>query len=865
MDCSKYDDDRIERRSRSAVVPRVSRMMWRIVERAIRYVPGAFLCVQGGPVANDRESIKPEVSGTSGNPSKNSLSVFSSRTNRSIHGNGWDLAPILFGVGVGLFTLISIVPCVWLAEAVAKNVVKETLDEELTTVVKIAAQRLDWAAHRQLKHARQQNDESYKAVVQPFREILQVSPNLRFIYTVRESEAGLVWIADAAEPIDGDGDGVIDQANLGEAVEEPDSAMLAAFATQSVQVSESYYEDQWGKFISAYAPVFDPSGRLECVVGVDTTAQNYIARLSRIHQVARVALSVGLALSLTSGVLAWFVQRMRLAADKQALDLIAANSAILGTVQDAVVLCDLNADIVDWNQQAEELFGYRRTDVLGQNFIKTIFPREIQQSIQHELDVFFVSGSSKLLNGQTALTALHRNSRLFPVDLTIRQITISGKTRLCIFLRDLTAQRQYEAALESSKNAAEAANRSKSTFLANMSHEIRTPMTAISGYAELLCDSSVNLTEQQTIEYAQTIFRNGQHLLQLIDDILDLSKVEAGKVEIEEIPTRIDQVLSDVESLMKRRAQAAKLELENTRLTALPAVIYSDPNRIRQVLVNLVGNAIKFTKSGKVTIETRMLNLEAAPELEIVVVDTGIGMSPEQLSRLFSPFTQADNSTTRKFGGTGLGLCISRSYAELLGGSLTVDSRLGEGSRFTLRFPARIQAGTEFVPAGAGRPTASLTERPSVPRQVATPLSGRTILLAEDGPDNQALIAFHLRRAGAQVTIVDNGRLALETLTIGGSIEAPLNVPAFDLVITDMQMPEMDGYHLAAALRRKGWDRPIIALTAHAMSGDEAKCISAGCDAFATKPIQRDVLIRTCVSALEKSKASQLDSVGTLS
>lgn len=783
----------------------------------------------------------------------NYVSVFSSRHSRSAQDRRREWTPALFGLAVGMTTILCIIPCVWLAETVAKKVVKETLDEELSTVVKIAAQRVDWSLHRELQDPAQQNDAKYLKVVKPFRELLQVAPNVRYIYTVRNSESGPVFIADAAEPIDGDGDGLIDQAILGERCEDPDPAMILGFESQTVQVSETFYEDKWGKFVSAYAPVFDSDGKLECLVGLDTTAENYLTRLSRIHQAAQIAILVGLALSSAAGCSAWLVQRRKVAADQRAMMLVATNSAILGTVQDAVILSDLDGRILDWNSQAENYFGWMRSEVLDQDLVETIFPGGLWFSVQRELDNYWKTGRSQLIERRTTGTAIRRDGREFPIEWMVCPITIAGQIRLCSFIRDLTTQRDHELALEEAKEAAESASQAKSAFLANMSHEIRTPMTAISGYAEVLCDTSDELSKNQTVDYAKTIYRNGQHLLQLIDDILDLSKVEAGKVIVEQIPMRIDLVLDDVEKLMQRRAEAGGLFLENIRLNEIPSTISSDPNRIRQILVNLVGNAIKFTKSGKVTIETQLHEPETSPQLEISVTDTGIGMSAEQMKRVFSPFTQADSSTTRKYGGTGLGLCISKAYAELLGGSLTVESVVGVGSKFTFRLPIQLVPDTKFLPSGTKASRSAEDQPRSVPTHATTPLGRRKILLVEDGPDNQALIAFHLRKAGAEVSIADNGRIALELLTQDGTMSGPLELGCrFDLIITDMQMPELDGYQLAAMLRQKGWERPIIALTAHAMSGDQAKCLDAGCDSYATKPIQKDVLLRTCLQALER-------------
>ncbi len=397
---------------------------------------------------------------------------------------------------------------------------------------------------------------------------------------------------------------------------------------------------------------------------------------------------------------------------------------------------------------------------------------------------------------------------------------------------------------------ANAANRAKSDFLANMSHEIRTPMTAILGYADLLADDGDPAKAPPSrLDYIDSIKRNGAHLLSIINDILDVSKIEAGKMAIERLMVDPQHLLLDVESLMSVKARAKNIEFRVIQDTPLPASIVSDPIRLRQILVNLLGNAIKFTERGSVTIRAAFES-RPAPRLIIRVIDTGIGITPEQASRLFNAFEQADASTTRKFGGTGLGLRISRDLARLLGGEIGVESTPGVGSCFSLTLYASSPDLSEMRPPESLRQRiATLPQRDPVPGD--RPLDGTHILLAEDGPDNQRLIAFHLRQAGAKVRVADNGRLALEALTVDGSVDSPLQTPpVYDLVITDMQMPEMDGYTLARVLRSRKWPRQILALTAHAMDGDAERCLAAGCDAYASKPIDKAALIRACHKAI---------------
>ncbi|MCC6971003.1 MAG: PAS domain S-box protein [Phycisphaerales bacterium] len=408
--------------------------------------------------------------------------------------------------------------------------------------------------------------------------------------------------------------------------------------------------------------------------------------------------------------------------------------------------------------------------------------------------------------------------------------------------------------IRAAQDAAEAANRAKSDFLANMSHEIRTPMTAILGYSDLLAeDGDRALAPRQRLEYIDTIRRNGDHLLSIINDILDLSKIEAGRMEVEHVPTDPLLLFREVESLMRVRAKAKGIAFDLEQETPLPASIASDSLRLRQVLVNLVGNAIKFTEIGGVTVRVGLdAHAQGGPLLRAEIADTGIGMTPEQRQRLFLPFSQADTSVTRKFGGTGLGLRISKSLAGMLGGDIAITSEPGKGSTFMLTIATGSIEGVPMLPMGSlGREVKAEAPQPAAP---ALPLAGLRIFFAEDGPDNQRLISHMLRKAGAEVKVFDNGKLALEALTLDHTIDGDLaSPPPCDILLTDMQMPEMDGYTLAGTLRAKGWMGPIIALTAHAMSGDAEKCIAAGCDHFATKPIDKAKLIEVCRRASEES------------
>jgi CheY-like chemotaxis protein len=364
-------------------------------------------------------------------------------------------------------------------------------------------------------------------------------------------------------------------------------------------------------------------------------------------------------------------------------------------------------------------------------------------------------------------------------------------------------------------------------------------MTAILGYTELLLDSrNFENAPQDRIGSVQTIQRNGEHLLAIIDDILDLAKIESGKLTVETVTASPVTIVEEVLSLMRVRSSAKGIMLDVEYETHIPETIQTDPTRLRQIILNLVSNAIKFTEKGGVRVVVRFVPGLVA-QMEFDVVDTGFGMSPEQQERLFEPFVQADTSTTRKFGGTGLGLTIIKRLTEIMGGSVTiVDSTPGVGSRFRATINAGDQTGVQMIePSLVGVPAEVRSTVPQA-KPVEQTLSGCRVLLAEDGLDNQRLISFILKKAGAVVTVVDNGQLAVDA-----AMEANQLKESFHVVLMDMQMPVLDGYGAATLLRGKGYRAPVIALTAHAMDSDRAKCLSAGCDDYTTKPIDKATLI----------------------
>ena len=534
---------------------------------------------------------------------------------------------------------------------------------------------------------------------------------------------------------------------------------------------------------------------------------------------------------------------------KQRAEELGAFGQILDRSLNEIYIFDMDTlCFVHVNDGARDNIGYTMQELRGLTPID-IKPEHTAESFANLVGPL-LDGTQNCIKFRT----VHRrkDGTEYPVEVHLEVSVLGERPVFAAVILDITNRLQIETQLQVSRERALAADRSKSEFLANMSHEIRTPMTAILGFNDILLDS---VTGRENIEAARTVKKNGEYLIDLINDILDLSKVEAGRLDIELTDCSPQEIVAEVASLMRVRAAAKNLPLEVRFDGPIPETIQTDLTRLRQLLINIVGNAIKFTEFGSVQIITSLVKQSDDESiLRFDITDTGLGIAEDKLDKIFLPFTQADSSTTRQFGGTGLGLTICKRVAELLGGEVSVTSSLGKGSTFSITIATGPLKGVPLLEnkSESVRESRGATTMPAA--QLPT-LSSR-ILLAEDGPDNQRLIGFILKKAGAEVAVANNGQIAIELVA-----EAVAANRSFDVILMDMQMPILDGYSATRQLRNGGYAGPIIALTAHAMNGDRQKCLDAGCDDYITKPIDREALLRSIEKLEKQTKYRQEEAI----
>ena len=513
---------------------------------------------------------------------------------------------------------------------------------------------------------------------------------------------------------------------------------------------------------------------------------------------------------------------------------------IVETAFDAFLGIDSTGNITEWNAQAEAAFGWSRMEAIGRPLSAFIlFDQEAEDS--QALRDILSSANADSVHKRIEITALHRNGKRFPVEMTLSAVHHRQKRLFAAFVHDVTERKAVEKEREDSKQAAEAASRAKSEFLANMSHEIRTPLNGVIGMTDLVLETDLS-TEQR--EYLETVKLSADSLLYVINEILDFSKIEAGRLELEDEDFDLHDCMESTLKTLALRADEKRLELLCEVAADVPPTVRGDSIRLRQILINLVGNAIKFTRHGEVSLKASLDTKDGESViLHFVVSDTGIGIAPEKLKVIFESFAQADTSTTREFGGSGLGLTISRCLVEMMGGQIWVESQVGHGSQF--HFTIRANAVDTKV-KNTGIISAS------------APLHGVKVLIVDDNRTNRRILEGLLRHWKMRPTTVEDGELALYK-----AIAARDDGEPFELILTDMHMPKMDGFDLIQRIR----ERPglvtatIMMLTSGGHRGDARRCEELGVAAHLLKPIRqaelREAMIRA-ISAKDQPEAQPI-------
>jgi len=507
--------------------------------------------------------------------------------------------------------------------------------------------------------------------------------------------------------------------------------------------------------------------------------------------------------------------------------------AALDTMAEGLMVVDLDGFIVLVNQALAGIFGKEPDDIIGDSATAYAWTDADGERYPAEALPWVRALREKrmLVNLRVRLATADGVVRSFNVNCSPVLGDGDRHGGVLVSFDDVTVLEQKEFELRESRDAAEAANRAKSVFLANMSHEIRTPMNAILGFTEVL-RRGYDRGSQEWKSHLGTIHSSGKHLLELINDILDLSKVESGKLEVERLETHPHQIIAEVVKVLGVKAREKGIALDLRAASPVPERIVTDPGRLRQIVTNLVGNAIKFTESGGVEVAMRVDTLAGHQVYVIDVADTGVGMAPDALDKIFNAFEQADTSVTRRFGGTGLGLSISKRFAEALGGDITVRSTPGEGSVFTVSLDPGTLKGVRML-----QPEELHLQGPDL-EQDTRPIwrfPDTRALVVDDGPQNRALVRLVLEESDIRVEEAENGQIAVEKAVLG----------SFDVILMDINMPVMDGYTALKLMREQGIEAPVLALTADVMEGVADRMLAAGFSGYVGKPIDFDVMLDT--------------------
>ncbi|MDO9529432.1 MAG: response regulator, partial [Syntrophales bacterium] len=503
---------------------------------------------------------------------------------------------------------------------------------------------------------------------------------------------------------------------------------------------------------------------------------------------------------------------------------------------DGIIMLNNEGEVTYWNEAAERMFGYTSEEILGKELHPTLAPKRYHEDYKVGFSKFKMTGQGAAVGQTLELMALKKDGTEFPVELSMTSTKLKDRWNAIGLVRDITKRKRVEEELQKAREEAEAASHAKTEFLAGMSHEIRTPMNAIIGMADLLLETPLDHEQQQ---FVQTFQAASENLLSIINNILDISKVEAGHIYLETIDFDLNDVIGKTGEVMAIRAHKKGLELAYNILPDVPTALFGDPVRLQQILMNLVGNAIKFTEKGEVIIQVERQGSEVRDdgsgggkvELLFSVTDTGIGIPPEKIDTIFDVFMQADSSTTRKYGGTGLGLTISKQLVELMGGHVRVESE--QGKRSTFSFTAKFAIG-------------------SVPEErierLPVDLKRLKVLVVDDNKTSRMILSRVLSGLGALVVKAEDGKQGLAEFKRAADAGAP-----FQLALIDRHMPVMDGFELAKHIKEEVGDvkdTAVMMLTSDDRYGDISRCKELGISFYLVKPVKKANLLDAIAAVL---------------
>ncbi len=512
-------------------------------------------------------------------------------------------------------------------------------------------------------------------------------------------------------------------------------------------------------------------------------------------------------------------------------------AAILDCAVDSIISIDPKGKMLSLNPAAEKMFGYSSSEIVGKN-VNMLMPEPFHSEHDGYLKKYLETNKSKIIGVGREVTGRKKNGDLFPLYLAVSEVRFSGQLIFTGILRDISEQKAIMADLEKAKIQAEEANKSKSDFLARISHELRTPLNAIIGMSDLLLEEEALNDEQR--KYVRVSRSAGEHLLNIIEDLLDVARIEAGKMFLDNIRFNLGELVDDVTAIVRLTAQKKELEVSCIIEGDVPRQLKGDPKRLRQILINLMGNSIKFTEKGAITLIVSLKEYDKKKgELTLLfsISDTGIGISKEVQKSIFESFSQGHAVITRKYGGTGLGLSICQTLVEMMHGEISVESIIGEGSTFffTAKFQHPSPTQRKMLAPRIRTAPGKTDAKNSTIDKSGPPLR---ILLAEDSADNRLLFTTYLKKLNCTIDMAENGQIAVDKFLSG----------KYDIILLDIQMPIMDGYTAARTIRHHEIEHklkpiPIIALTAHALDADRQASLDAGCTQHVVKPVPKKVLI----------------------